>query len=165
MFAADDQIFDAQLVSAAVAIAAETRSHAAQLRHRKPEFIVSDCQQIESGSEPGSAERSVDPAGLLSIMAGTPKHPIAPDKVKVQLIRGPAHGALKSETSNTGYRFYAYHPSPGYIGKDQLVFVAEADGKIYKVIVTVAVVRSADDHPDQTICPSSDIRRAFLPAI
>jgi hypothetical protein len=159
MFAVDFLAFDPQSASSGVALLNVAIADVAQLRQIKPNFVIIDCQQVGSDSPPSSAERGMDPASSISVMAGTRQNPIAPEKIKLQVLQGPAHGTLTSETDSTGYQFYTYDPAPGYIGKDQVIFLGEIGGKIYKVISTVAVVLVADDHADQTVCPESAIKK------
>lgn len=128
------------------------------LENVKPSFMVLSCQQIESGSEYSSAERAMDPALLTRILLKSREH-IAVDEKKmfVRILEGPKHGKLRTEVTNTEYRFFAYDPDPNFLGKDQVIFLVEFEGKIYKQIRTIQVVKRADESEDQKICPIDSV--------
>jgi hypothetical protein len=134
--------------------AANASSQIQAVNNQKPKFVIYDCQQVESGSDTDSAERSMDPAGMLRILMAEKTKPIDENAVKVQVLVQPKHGKLREEIANTGYHFFAYDPNPGYLGKDTVVFQAEANGILYRIISTLVVVRLADERPDQTVCPA-----------
>jgi hypothetical protein len=122
----------------------------------KPNYVIFDCQQIENDndSDSTSAMRSLDPAGAIRNMFQTKKSPIDESTVRVQILQEPKHGKIRTEIDNTGYKFFAYDPTPGYLGKDEVVFLATLGGRLYKVVSTLQVVKIADERSDQTRCPA-----------
>ncbi|MBI3713668.1 MAG: matrixin family metalloprotease [Burkholderiales bacterium] len=129
--------------------------------NRKINYIILNCQQIENrdDSDPRSAERALDPDGYVSNMVGTKTKPIDEFKLNPILIVAPKHGKLSEVVANNGYRFYGYDPEPGYLGKDSVEFIVEAKGKVYKVVLNLAIVERADDSVAQKVCPEIKMRK------
>lgn len=122
---------------------------------------IFDCQQIENNeaSDSSSAMRSLDPAGRVRNMFQTRKNAIDSSSIAVRLLQEPAHGKLRVEIDNTGNRFYAYDPKPGYFGKDQVVFLARMGEKRIKIVSTLQVVKISDERSDQKLCPAPQVVR------
>jgi hypothetical protein len=59
-------------------------------------------------------------------------------RIKITLFENTTHGKLISKTA-AGRVYYIYDAEPGYEGKDKAVFMAEFEGKKYKVIVNLLV--------------------------
>ena len=121
-----------------------------------PNFVIFDCQQVENreDSDSRSADRSIDPAGTVRNMFNIKDNSIIESTIRVQLLQEPKHGKLRAEIANTGYRFFAYDPAPGFLGKDEVVFIISLGSKTYKVVSTLQVVRIANEREDQTLCPA-----------
>jgi hypothetical protein len=124
-----------------------------------PDFILKECQQTESTGNPRSADRAVDPAGMLSIfMQNKYNRPIEFSAVKnISLLQGTTNGNLVAGTSTSGRTVYGYDPIPNYTGNDQAVFMAEFEGKHYKIVVNIVVSPHVGESPlmegQQPVCP------------
>jgi hypothetical protein len=107
-----------------------------------PIGVLTFCQPVGTQSSKSSAERSVDPAGVLNnAMPGG----VDTSSVVTALVAKPTHGTITAEVANTGYLFYGYDPEPGYLGPDQAVFVAVLHGKSYRIIINFTVVKVVDN--------------------
>jgi hypothetical protein len=71
--------------------------------------------------------------------------------VKLTLLVAPAHGKLIPQTPYKGIVYYQYQSEPGYVGKDKAVFLAEFNGKRYKIVYNLIVVKQIDDR--NPVCP------------
>ncbi len=119
-----------------------------------PSYILNGCQEMPSEGDPTSAERFIDPAGFLAgYYYEHFKHEYDPTSASVQLLEGPKHGKISART-DTGHPMYQYDAEPGYVGKDQVIFMATYHGKTYKVVVNlrVAAVESIPDNAP-SLCP------------
>lgn len=121
----------------------------------KPDYIFMNCYQIGQDVPSYSAIRSIDPAGSLGnhIRLNDLQVDIASKSTKV--LEEPKHGMLSKEVADNGYQFFAYFPNPDYTGKDRVVFLVEGDGKRYKVVTTLLVVKNFEYREDP--CPLPDI--------
>ena len=111
---------------------------------QKLDYILKDCQEIASISEVTSAERLVDPAGMLSnYLQNVLNRKVDDSLAVVTLLNGPKHGNLDlvAGSSPAGYR---YDPPQGFVGGDQAVYSVDLAGKRYKVIFRLAVSYSVD---------------------
>ena len=146
----------ALLIAQSYAATTEATGQKRPVSTAKPNYVIFDCQQVENAvdSDPTSADRSLDPAGLVRIMFGTKTDPISDQDISVQIFHKPNHGKLRTEIAKTGYKFFAYDPAPGYLGKDQVVFLVTIGNKIYKVVSTLQAVKISDEREDQTRCPA-----------
>jgi len=74
--------------------------------------------------------------------------------VKLTQLQGVAHGQLipRSADGTSGGRVvYEYRSEPGYLGKDKAIFMAEYQGKRYRIVLDVIVSVGIDDYDPQ--CP------------
>ncbi|MFY9260414.1 MAG: hypothetical protein WAO71_07905 [Gallionella sp.] len=71
--------------------------------------------------------------------------------VKVTLMAAPAHGKLILQPQYKGYVVYQYQAEPGYVGKDKVVFMAEFNGKRYKIVYNLIVSKDMDER--NPLCP------------
>ena len=75
---------------------------------QKLDYILKDCQEIASISEVTSAERLVDPAGMLSnYLQNVLNRKVDDSLAVVTLLNGPKHGKLQLVPSGgpAGYRY------------------------------------------------------------
>lgn len=123
----------------------------------KPDYIFTDCYQIGQDVPSYSAIRSIDPAGRLTneFLRHLNERQVETASKSTRILEGPKHGKLSTEVADNGYQFFAYFPNPGYIGKDRVVFLVEVDGKRYKVVTTLLVVKNFEYRDDP--CPLPDI--------
>jgi hypothetical protein len=132
----------------------------------QPNYILNDCQETESTGNPRSAMRAVDPASMLSsylywhdkarVQSGVP---IDLASIKnITLLQGTTHGNLVAGISNTGRVAYRYDPTPNYVGNDQAVFLAEFEGKVYKIVLELHVFETVfESDPNATTCPPPEL--------
>jgi hypothetical protein len=115
------------------------------------------CQETESSGDANSAIRGVDPAGWLAIELGNRSNrdilndPVALGTIKLTMLESTAHGNLISKTSASGRVYYMYNAEPGYTGKDKAVFMAEFEGKRFKIVVNLIVSIVVDENTK--LCP------------
>ena len=117
------------------------------------DYTLKTCDEVSSGGE-----GIVDPAAWLvdTVLTKNGRQVSAQEAealtatVKFTQLQGVAHGRLISR-SPSGRIFYAYRPDPGYVGKDQAIFMAEFKGKRYRIEANVVVSRHLNDNDPQ--CP------------
>lgn len=105
----------------------------------QPDYILKDCQETENGGDPRSAMRGVDPAGMLYIYFQRHGRDVNLASIKTTLLEGTTHGKIFSEVDNEGLTSYHYDAEPNYVGKDRAVFMAEFEGKRYKIVLDLRV--------------------------
>ncbi len=129
----------------------------------QPDYILKDCQETESTGDPMSAIRGVDPAYMLKnfLYSYTKGMQIADlAAIKVTLLQGTTHGSLVSHTANNGRLYFMYDPTPDYVGNDRAVFMAEFEGKRYKIVVDLHVfIVVSENDPTATSCPPPQLRK------
>jgi hypothetical protein len=126
----------------------------------QPDYILKECQETESTGDLLTFN-TVNPAFMLKNYlewhdkAGTLVVELA--AVKTTLLQGTAHGEITTEVDNIGRSWYSYEPTPNYVGKDQAAFMAEYEGKRYKIVVNLVVSLQVNENPlveGQTpVCP------------
>ena len=113
-------------------------------KSQKFDYLLKDCQEISNLSEVTSAERVIDPAGMLSnYLEKTLNREVDDSLGVVRLLNGPKHGKLQL-LSGDGPAGYRYDPLQDFVGNDQAVFSVDLAGKRYKVIFRLAVSYSVD---------------------
>jgi len=131
----------------------------------QPDYILTTCAETESTGDPKSAFRSVDPAGWLAVYLGNRDHRVIDlatrASIKPILLEGTTHGTITSGITNYGRTTYHYDPIPNYEGKDRAVFLAEFEGKVYKIVVNLAVSPTVGESPllegEQPVCPAPQL--------
>ena len=125
----------------------------------KPDYQLTICKETESTGDPKSAMRAVDPAGMLAIYLQNRNHRVidlaARATIKPIILEAPVHGKLTSGVSD-GRVFYGYDAEPSYVGKDKAVFMAEFEGKRYKIVVNLVVSLTVFESPlpdENPVCP------------
>jgi hypothetical protein len=124
----------------------------------QPDYLLKECQQIESTGDPRSAGRAVDPAYMLkNFLQHRDGHLVDLASIKTTLLQGTTHGKITTEVDNTGLTFYGYDPIPNYVGNDRAVFMAEFEGKVYKIVINLVVSLTVGESPlmegEQPVCP------------
>ncbi|MDR3055624.1 MAG: hypothetical protein LBU53_09520 [Zoogloeaceae bacterium] len=123
------------------------------------DYILKNCQHTADTSDPRSAVRWVDPAGMLQDYMQNQNKNKRSDIVEFKpvLLQGTKHGKLTEEVSkdasNYGRIAYYYDPDNGYLGNDQAIFMVEFQGNYYKVVVDLKVVGTYNDYDDDRFCP------------
>ncbi len=129
----------------------------------QPDYILKACSETESTGDPRSAMRAVDPAGMLkNYIQNRDKHYVELASIKTTLLEGTTHGKITTEVDNTGLTFYGYDPISDYIGNDRAVFLAEFEGKRYKIIVELHVLDMVNEYI--TTCPPPQLIKVKKPA-
>lgn len=122
-----------------------------------PDFILKECQEMISTGDSLSDMRIIYPAGLLAVYLGNNSDRNILDNqtdmtsIKVTLLQGTTHGEIAF--FDTQQITYIYDAIPNYVGNDKAIFMAEFEGKRYKIIVELHVfdVAPMENHP--TSCP------------
>ena len=141
---------DAPMVLAQAAV-----NSGAGRRTRQPDYLLKVCQETESTGDPTSAMRSVDPAYMLkNYIQNRDDRDVDLASIKTTLLEGTTHGKIFAEVDNVGLTSYHYDPEPEYQGKDSAAFMAEFEGKTYKVMINIVVVLVVDQNSSQ--CPNPE---------
>lgn len=137
-------------------VLAQTVTSGAESATQQPDYILKECQETESMGDPRSAMRGVDPAYMLkNYIQNRDDHYVDLASIKTTLLEGTTHGEITTEVDNTGRTSYGYDPVPEYIGKDRAVFMAEFEGKRYKIVVNLVVSLGVDENSPQ--CPEPQL--------
>ncbi len=127
----------------------------------QPDYILNTCKETESTGDPRSAMRGVNPVGMLAAYMENHLQRLidraTEATIKLTLIEGTIHGKLNPHTTGDGRLYFMYDPTPDYIGNDKAVFMAEFEGKRYKIVVNLVVSLQVNENPltsEQTpVCP------------
>jgi hypothetical protein len=121
----------------------------------RPDYILQTCGETVSTGDPQSAMRGVDPAGLFAVyLQNHDKRTVDMAMlaaIKTTMLEGTKHGKIFSEVDNLGLTSYHYDPEPSYIGNDRAIFLAEFEGKVYKIVVELHVFMGVDENSPS--CP------------
>ena len=121
----------------------------------RPNYILKACTETQYAGDPRSAWRGVDPAYMLTNYLNRGKQVVF-DLASIRnitLIQGTKHGKIFPEVDNTGLTSYHYDPTPNYEGNDRAVFLAEFEGKMYKIVVDIKVLFAIDQNASQCDAP------------
>ncbi|HEY6095673.1 MAG TPA: hypothetical protein VIU93_12050, partial [Gallionellaceae bacterium] len=120
----------------------------------QPDYLLKLCKQTESIGDSRSAMRAVDPAGMLALYLERNKGAQYIDlkSIKTTLLEGVKHGEIISGTTNTGRTAYRYDAEPEYVGNDRAVFMAEFEGKRYKIVIDLKVFLEVNENAPSA-CP------------
>ena len=128
----------------------------------RPDYILKDCTEVENPSNPMSATQSVNPANLLAITLenigritalGGDEFLAEVASIQIKLLEASTHGKLIPHTSKFGSTYYMYEADSGYLGDDKAVFMAEFQGKRYKIILDIHVMQFAGGNDNGSSCP------------
>jgi hypothetical protein len=123
----------------------------------QPDYILKACQETVEDAEPESAVHGVEPSGWLANYFGNRDHRLIDSAtvaaIKTTLLEGTTHGKLEQRTAPNGAVYYMYYSEPGFVGDDQATFMAEFEGKRYKIIVNLKVLKYFDDNNPQCSKP------------
>jgi VCBS repeat-containing protein len=121
----------------------------------QPDYILKLCKETESAGDPRSAMRAVDPAGMFAIYLQNHNNREVTDAmlaaIKTTLLEGTTHGKITTGVDSTGRTSYHYDAEPNYVGKDRAVFLAEFEGKRYKIVLDLRVFTFVDEN--NPTCP------------
>ena len=118
----------------------------------QPNYILKGCQEVAPAYLNGvdiSNSGGVDPAYMLTnFLNSQTNKQVVFDLASIKnitLLAGTTHGKLTAEVDNTGRTSYSYVVDPGYLGNDRATFIAEFEGKRYKLVIDLHVVPRIDD--------------------
>ena len=104
----------------------------------------------------------VDPAYMLkNFLQHRDKQYIELAAIKLTQLEDTKHGELIPLTSGSGRLYYKYIAEPDYLGNDKAVFMAEFEGKRYKVVVNFVISDGIDDYNPK--CPESELIKLKKP--
>ena len=81
--------------------------------------------------------------------------------IKLTQLQATAHGKLIPQVTSTEGLSYTYESDPGYVGKDRAVFLAEFEGKRYKIVIDLVVSMVIDERSPQ--CPPATLIKVTKP--
>ena len=151
----------------------------------QPDYLLKTCEEVPSVGGIVTAMNLVDPAGSLAANIGNRDHRwIDSDTVatiKITQLQGTTHGKLILDEKAGKYSTpvgtpdgkiiyqetgaarvsYIYESKPGYVGKDKAVFLAEFEGKRYKIVIDLVVSTVIDENSPQ--CPPTKLIKVSKP--
>lgn len=122
--------------------------------------------ETESASSPPNPTfNTVSPAGMLGSYLANRRR-VDVDKfdfsaIKISLLEGTKHGALLLVKDNTG-PYYIYNPVKNYEGKDRAVFMAEFEGKRYRIVIDLRVSKFVNEK-GEPVCPDPKLIKVNKP--
>ena len=122
----------------------------------QPDYILKVCTEPVSTGSTRYVANSVSPAfGLKNYLQNRDKHYVDLAAIKITLLEGTKHGEIVSGIADYARSSYLYNPTEGYAGKDKATFMAEFEGKRYKIIVELHVfdVAPSENNSDTNSCP------------
>ena len=130
----------------------------------QPDYLLKTCDESSSGG--GGV---INPAAWLvgAVLRQEHRKVSAQEgsalaaTVKLTQLQAYAHGQLIPHSPN-GRVFYEYRSEPGYVGKDQAIFMAEFEGKRYKIVANVVVSMTINENAPQ--CPEPTLIEITKPS-
>jgi hypothetical protein len=135
-----------------------------------PDYIFNKCKETESTGSPRSATRGVNPVGMLAAYIENHSQRLidraTEAAIKLTLVEGTTQGKLNPHTTRDGRLYYMYDPTPNYIGNDRAVFLAEFEGKVYKIVVELHVFEGPATPGDSgaSTCPPPQLIKVTKPS-
>ena len=140
-----------------------------------PDYLLKTCDEVPTAGGAVTAMNLVNPAAWL---VGELKRPqngpqvltqsqlmALVASVKLTQLQGVTHGQLiphSADGTSDGRVVYEYRSEPGYVGKDQAIFMAEFEGKRYKIIANVVVSMTINENDPQ--CPAPQLIKVTKPS-
>jgi hypothetical protein len=130
----------------------------------QPDYILKSCEETVSGINSVIDARSFSPAATLADYLGRKNNrdilgsPTVFSSIKTTLLEDTKQGKMTSIIGNVGgnagLTYYVYTATPNYEGKDKAVFMAEFEGKRYKIILELHVFAIAPmENQSVNSCP------------
>jgi hypothetical protein len=119
----------------------------------QPDYMLNACKETTSTGVQWSAMRAVDPAGMLrNYFEGRDNRVVELSDIKnVVMLQATQHGKIFSEVDSEGFTSFHYDADPNYEGNDKAIFMAEYQGKRYKIVVEMHVFQVVDESASS--CP------------
>jgi hypothetical protein len=141
----------------------------------QPDYQLNACREVPTAGGAISAMNLVSPAASLVGAVLTQEHrQVSPQEgsaleatVNLTQLQGVAHGQLiphSADGTPSGRVVYEYRSEPGYLGKDQAIFLAEYRGKRYRIVVNVIVSEGIDENNPQCPPPPGQLIKITKPA-
>lgn len=150
-------------VSMSTAIMAENYSGLTYLvatAERSADYLLNACREgsVTSKVRP-SVMDPINPSGeLIGKLQNMSGESLRNEEIDTReaaviltLLEAPTHGKLFLQPLHKGIMYYQYQAEPGYMGNDNVVFMAEFAGKYYKIIYNLIVAKGIDDN--NPLCP------------
>jgi hypothetical protein len=123
-----------------------------------PDSVLNVCRETASQAQfAGTAIRGIDPVVMLAnALNSVTGKPVVMDYSVIKnitLLEGTKHGELLTRTASDGRTTFRYNPIPNYVGEDRAVFMAEFEGKRYKIVVNLKVSLGVDYN--DPLCPEN----------
>jgi len=123
-----------------------------------PDSVLNVCRETASETQfAGTAIRGIAPGSMLAIALNEMANKAVVTDLSmiknITLLEGTKHGKLVEEKDNEGLVSYYYDPVPDYVGDDRAVFMAEFEGKRYKIVVNLKVSLGVDNN--SPLCPEN----------
>jgi len=127
-------------------------------REALPDFVLKTCDEVLVSDSANKETNSISPSDWLISETYEKENKNLPmeryyvlsDSITLTQIQETGHGELIRYVSD-GVVSYEYRPKPGYIGKDQAIFMTEYSGKRYKIVSDIIVSKTIDEKSPQ--CP------------
>lgn len=119
----------------------------------QPDYLLKICGEKASTGDTNFLTNGINPAGgLKNFLQNRDKEYVDLAAIKITLLEGPKHGELEGETVS-GVLAFMYYPQEGYVGNDKAIFMAEFEGKRYKIIVELHVFDISPMESQPSSCP------------
>ena len=137
-----------------------------------PDYLLKTCDEVLTSGAATRETNIISPSDWLisetsrqqnkEILAH--EYKALSNSITLTQIQEARHGELIRRLVPNGSISYEYRPEPGYIGKDQAIFLAELNGKRYKIMADIIVSKALD--ADTTLCPEPRLIkiRKFTPS-
>ena len=108
--------------------------------------------------------RAVDPAYMLkNYIQGRDNRVVELVDIKnVVMLQNTTVGKITSVVDNTGRSWYRYDAPANYEGNDKAAFMAEYQGKLYKIVLEIHVFEVVDESASS--CPPSKLIKVTKPS-
>ena len=132
-----------------------------------PDYLLKACEEKPSAGGSITAMNMISPAGMLAVQLENrgkqfTDFDAAAASIKLTQLQGATHGKLIPQLSAKGEVYYEYRSEPGYEGDDRVVFMAEFEGKRYKIVIDLIVSMVIDENSPQ--CPQPKLIKVTKPS-
>ena len=129
-----------------------------------PDYLLNICTEKPSAGGLITAMNMVDPATWLAVQLENrgkqfANFDAATSSIKLTQFVATTHGELIPQETDSERIFYIYQSELGYVGKDRAVFIAEFEGKRYKIVIDLIVSMVIDEDSPQCPPPTHQSQR------
>lgn len=123
----------------------------------QPDYLLKICAEKASTGDTRYVMNGINPAGgVKNFLQNRDKQYVDMAAIKITLLEGTKHGELEGELVS-GILAFMYYPTEGYVGKDSAIFMAEFEGKRYKIIMELHVFDVAPSEYQPSSCPEPQL--------